>query len=229
MEPTFKIAIVEDNLSLREVFAKHLVHEGFDVHGVASAEELDEYFVKNRANLLILDVNLPGEDGLSIARRYRNAHPQIHIIMLTVRAEVKDRVLGYDSGADIYLPKPISAQELTAAVNSAKRRFMQNRNMTNQPHLDLSRKQVIYQLVNVQLSQNETLLLKGLIGANENFLEYWQLLELIEKELTDQSKQSLTLIIHRLNKKLLELGLMDPVILAVWKEGYQLTQKISVV
>lgn len=229
METSFNIAIVEDNLALREVFAEHLMHEGFDVFSAASAEELDEYFVKNRANLLILDLNLPGEDGLSIARRYRNAYPHIHIIMLTVRAEAKDKIVGYDSGADLYLPKPISAQELTAAVGSAKRRFIQNQNITNQPHLDLSRKQVINQLVNVQLSQNEILLLKGLIEANDNFLEYWQLLELIEKELTDQSKQSLTLIIHRLNKKLLELGLMDPVILAVWKEGYQLTQKISVV
>lgn len=228
MEPSFNIAIVEDNLSLREVFVKHLAHEGFDVFGASSAEDLDEYFVKNRAELLILDVNLPGENGLSIARRYRNAYPKIHIIMLTVRAEVKDKVVGYESGADVYLPKPISAEELTAAVASAKRRFIQNQNTTNQPHLDLSRKQVIYQLVNVQLSHNEMLLLKGLIEANDNFLEYWQLLELIEKDLTDQSKQSLTLIIHRLNKKLLDLGLTDPVILAVWKEGYQLTQKISV-
>lgn len=229
MEPAFNIVIVEDNLALREVFAKHLAHEGFDVHGVASAEELDEYFVKNRAYLLILDVNLPGEDGFSIARRYRNAYPNIHIIMLTVRAEAKDRVMGYDSGADIYLPKPISAQELTAAVGSAKRRFIQSQDMGHYPHLDLSSKKVIYQLVNVQLSHNEMLLLKGLIEANDHFLEYWQLLELIEKELTDQSKQTLTLIIHRLNKKLLSVGLTDPVILAVWKEGYQLTQKISVV
>mgnify|MGYP000604132876 CR=1 FL=1 len=82
MSQDFTIAIVEDHESLREMMVNHFKKENFKVFGGAMAEELDEYFKKNRADLLILDVNLPGEDGLSIAKRYRQAYPNINIIIL---------------------------------------------------------------------------------------------------------------------------------------------------
>jgi two-component system phosphate regulon response regulator OmpR len=103
MSQDFTIAIVEDHESLREMMVNHFKKENFKVFGGSMAEELDEYFKKNRADLLILDVNLPGEDGLSIAKRYRQAYPSINIIILTVRTEAKDKILGYGTGADLYL------------------------------------------------------------------------------------------------------------------------------
>lgn len=229
MSSALNIAIVEDHKALREIFADHLQNEGFNVFDCSSAEELDEHYVQNKADLLILDVNLPGESGVSIAKRYRNAYPSIHIIMLTVRADVKDRILGYENGADIYLPKPVSADELSAAVNGISRRVSSVRASDGSPQLDPLKRTVTNQLLKVELSQTELIIIKGLIEASDHSLEYWQLLELLQKEATDKNKASLTVYIHRLNNKLEELGIPDPTIKSLWKFGYQLTSNIVII
>ena len=226
MKQSMNIAIVEDHKALREIFVAHLIGDGFKVFGASSAEELDEYFANERADLLILDVNLPGEDGLSIARRYRNAYPKIHIIMLTVKAEAKDKILGYESGADIYLPKPISAEELSAAVNSIKRRVLVSKENSDLPNLDVAKKLIAKDATRVGLGGVEVVLLKGLIEAVDHVMEYWQLLELLDLEVTDKNKSNLGVYIHRLNKKLIEIGLPEPAIKALWRHGYQLTEDI---
>jgi len=227
MDDKFRIAIVEDNLALSDIFAKHLIYEGHEVYKAFSGEDLDEYFAKNFAELLILDVNLPGEDGFSIAKRYRDAYPSIYIAMLTIRSGLKDKLSGYEMGADLYLPKPVSAEELSAAVKSIKRRLMESNNQKDIPKLDLVKKKLSYQRIQIQLNSKETILIKSLIEAKDNTLDYWKLLELLGKD-DDLDRAYLTLIIHRLNKKLMHLSLIDPAILAVWNTGYQLTQKIQI-
>jgi DNA-binding response OmpR family regulator len=228
MSPPLNIAIVEDHKALREIFSDHLRNEGFSVVECSCAEELDEYYVQNKADLLILDVNLPGESGFSIANRYRGAYPTVHIIMLTVRADVKDKIQGYESGADIYLPKPVSADELSAAVLAIQRRVMSVRDKSDAPQLDILKRTLSNQLLQVELSQTELSLIKGLIEAPDHSLEYWQLLELLNKEVNDKNKGSLTVYIHRLNNKLEELGFPDPAIKSLWKFGYQLTSDIII-
>jgi DNA-binding response OmpR family regulator len=222
------IAIIEDHRALREIFLDHLTGDGHNVFSGSCAEELDEYFSLNRADLIILDLNLPGEGGLSIARRYRLAYPTIQIILLTVRAQEKDKIIGYDSGADLYLPKPISAQELSAAVKSVTRRVLASKVASNIPKLDVLKKTVSNQLIKVNLGASETIILKGLIQASDRSLEYWHLLELIELELTEKNKSNLGVYIHRLNKKLTEVGIPDPAIKALWKKGYQLVEPILI-
>lgn len=218
------IAIIEDHRALREIFVDHLAGDGHQVFGGTCAEDLDEFYTENRADLLILDLNLPGEDGISISRRYRQAYPSLQIILLTVRAEVKDKIAGYESGADLYLPKPISAQELSAAVKSIARRVILAKSTIALPKLDVVKRVLSAGLVKVSLGASETAILKGLIEAPSNSLEYWQLLELIELELTEKNKSNLGVYIHRLNKKLSEVGIPDPAIKALWKRGYQLTE-----
>lgn len=228
MSVALSIAIVEDHKALREIFVEHLQHEGFDVFGCSCAEELDEYYIKSKADLLILDVNLPGENGMSIAHRYRKAYPSVHIIMLTVRAEAKDKILGYESGADIYLPKPVSADELSAAINSIRRRLLSLKNSNGAPQLDVMKRTIAHQHLKVDLSQTELSMMKSLIEAANHSLEYWQLLELIDKEVNDKNKATLAVYIHRLNNKLEELGIPDPAIKSLWKLGYQLTSDIII-
>jgi DNA-binding response OmpR family regulator len=224
-----RIALIEDHKSLREVFADYLQGEGHTVFSGSCAEDLDSYYATDAADLLILDVNLPGEDGLSVANRYRNAHPSVHILMLTVRAGAKDRVSGYENGADIYLPKPVSADELGAAVRGIARRVTLSQASKGQPQLDFRKKLIFKDLTQISLSEVESTLLKGLIEAPQNTLDYWHLLELIHREPTDKNKNVLGVYIHRLSKKLTEVGLPEPTIKAVWKKGYQLTEKIQII
>ena len=222
------IAIVEDHKALREIFAEHLQNEGYGVFECSCAEDLDEYYVENKADILILDVNLPGENGISIASRYRNAYPSIHIIMLTVKADVKDKILGYESGADIYLPKPVSGDELSAAILGIRRRLLSLKGNTDAPQLDIRKRTISIQLLKIELSQTDLSIIKGLIEAPDHSLEYWQLLELIHKDVNDRSKASLAVYIHRLNNKLEELGIPSPAIRSLWKFGYQLTSDIII-
>lgn len=224
----FTIAIVEDHQALRDVFSECLSGSGFNVFSAACAEDLDEFFIRDRADLLILDINLPGEDGVSIAKRYRNAYPAINIIFLTVRSEPKDKILGYESGADLYLPKPVSAEELMAAVMSVYRRFKENSTPKNHPVLNIESRELSYQSQKISLTSQEIKVLKALIEATENALEYWHCLEIFDKEVTEKNKKSLAVFIYRLNKKLEEIGIKNSAIQAVWKTGYQLNSKISI-
>ena len=223
----FQIAIVEDHKALREIFVDNLQSQGYLVFGASSAEDLDEFYVSQPVHLLILDINLPGEDGISIAKRYRKANPNISVIMLTVKATANDRIAGYDAGADIYLPKPVSADELGAAVGSIARRVLKHVSDQGYPSLSFSKRIITKDLTKVSLSEIEAKLLKGLINAPHSSLEYWQLLELIDREVTDKDKANLGVYIHRLCKKLEQVGMPDPAIKSLWKRGYQLTEALS--
>jgi DNA-binding response OmpR family regulator len=228
MSQDFTIAIIEDHSSLREMMTNHFKKENYKVFSGSMAEELDGYFKKNRADLLILDLNLPGEDGLSIARRYRQAYPNINIIILTVRTEPKDKILGYGTGADLYLAKPVSIEELNAAVLSIKRRLTQEDASKEHPKLDVAKRQLTFNDLKTQLGTQEATVLKKFIDSPENIVEYWEILELLEKEFTEKNKTAITVYIHRLNKKLEEVGIENPAIQSVWKKGYQLTKKIII-
>lgn len=224
-----KIAYVEDHIFLREVLVHHLSVKGYAVKGLSCADELDAYFQHTIADLLILDLNLPGENGISIAQRYRAAYPGIYIIMLTVRSSSDEKIIGYENGADLYLPKPVSSEELYAVISSINRRLLSNKTIENNLILNMQRMILNNANQKCNLSNTEILMLKSLIDADENRLDYWRLLELLKKEVNDKNKSNLGVYIHRLNRKLADIGLKDPCIRSLWKEGYQLTQKILIV
>lgn len=112
------VIVVEDNLTLRQELVLFLSEEGFVVRGVGSGEELNQALQAQRADILILDLNLPAEDGISITRRIRNALPAIGIIILSARVRSTDRLEGYATGADVYLTKPTRPDELAAVVKN---------------------------------------------------------------------------------------------------------------
>jgi DNA-binding NarL/FixJ family response regulator len=123
MDTNITITIIEDNQSLRKLIAYTLRSHDYHVVEADSAESLDQVNILNQSHLLILDLNLPGEDGLSIALRAKSANPDLFIIMLTARHTELDRINGYNQGADIYLSKPVSQNELLAAIKSLERRI----------------------------------------------------------------------------------------------------------
>lgn len=118
-----RIILVEDHDDLREITVEALAEMGHAVRGLADGALLDAEFPEFRPHILVLDLNLPGEDGISLSRRYRRLHPGIGIIMVTARTQAREKVEGYDSGADIYLAKPVCPEELAAAIQALSRRI----------------------------------------------------------------------------------------------------------
>lgn len=222
MGPSLVIAIVEDHADLRDLFVDFLRGEGHAVTGFSTSDELDEFIADCTVDLLILDLNLPGEDGFSIAARLRMAHPDLQIIMLTARTAVKDRVKGYDSGADLYLTKPISPTELNAAVGSVVRRIAVQREKAVQIVVSLTSLILRGPAGEVNLTPPETQMLKAMAEAPGGKLGYWRLQELLQLEPDEKGKAALEVRISRLKKKLHEAAGPGPAIRAIWKEGYQL-------
>ena len=118
-----RIIVVEDHDDLREATIEALAPLGHSVHGLSCAEQLDTEFAVFRPHLLLLDLNLPGEDGISLACRIRRSHPGIGIIMVTARDLARQKIEGYQNGADIYLTKPVSLEEVGAAIEALSRRI----------------------------------------------------------------------------------------------------------
>jgi two-component system LytT family response regulator len=117
------IVVVDDEEDLREPTAAYLRDQGLDVSEAGGGAELDAVLAERPAQLAVLDVTMPGEDGFSIARRLRAAGTPIGIIMLTARRDVVDRVVGLELGADDYMMKPFEPRELLARIRSLLRRL----------------------------------------------------------------------------------------------------------
>jgi len=117
-----KILMVDDDVRMRELLQRYLSEQGFDIKTVADSTEMDGALAEGHVDLLVLDLMLPGEDGLAICRRLRAAGNSMPIIMLTARGDEVDRIIGLEMGADDYLPKPFNPRELLARINAIMRR-----------------------------------------------------------------------------------------------------------
>ncbi len=117
-----RLLVVDDDVRLRELLNRYLTEQGFQVIAVADAQAMDKALARNVIDLVVLDLMLPGEDGLSICRRLRATTPALPIVMLTAKGDEIDRIVGLEMGADDYLPKPFSPRELVARVNAVLRR-----------------------------------------------------------------------------------------------------------
>ncbi|MBI1890749.1 MAG: two-component system response regulator OmpR [Burkholderiales bacterium] len=117
-----KILVVDDDARLRDLLRRYLSEQGFQVITAENAPAMNKLWLRERYDLVVLDLMLPGEDGLSICRRLRGAGDQTPIIMLTAKGEDVDRIVGLEMGADDYLPKPFNPRELVARINAVLRR-----------------------------------------------------------------------------------------------------------
>jgi DNA-binding response OmpR family regulator len=119
---TPKILVVDDDVRLRDLLSRYLTEQGFQVGVLADASQLDRRLQRDPPHLLVLDLMLPGEDGLAVCRRLRGAGETVPIIMLTAKGEDVDRIVGLEMGADDYLSKPFNPRELVARIHAVLRR-----------------------------------------------------------------------------------------------------------
>ena len=227
MVAQLKILVVEDNDDLRLATIEALQIEGHDVIGFNCAEAVPDHL--GAIEIVLVDLNLPGEDGLVLAQRVRAAQPNIGIIMVTARALSRDSKLGYESGADIYMVKPVPLEGLCAAINALSRRLQP---ASSDGILRLDQRRLIVSNnhgENVSLSAQEVVLLAAL-SQDLNFrLESWRLIELLNKDYANDPKAALELQIVRLRKKLSALSGDTSAIRSIRGWGYQLCIPLAIV
>lgn len=229
MDSSLRILVIEDHDTLREVVLETLVSQGHHVTGADSIEALESLAVTDDYDIVVLDLQLPGEDGLSFSQRLRQTKPNIGIIMMTARGLTKDKIAGYTSGADIYLTKPVQLEELCAATHAIGRR-VRSQIETSVPVLNMQR-MVLTDTggVEISLSPQEFRMLSALILAPGKRLENWQLIELLGKSLEAYTKAALEIHIVRLRKKLSQINATPAhaqPIQAIRGWGYQLCVQV---
>lgn len=228
MTTPLNIVVVEDHDALRDVTVEALSQHGHNVRGVDCAEALPDEPGLLPIDLLIVDLNLPGEDGISLATRIRAAQPHIGIIMVTARNQVSDRTTGYQSGADIYLTKPTSIDELLAAIHALARRIKSQDTPGSTFVLDLATLSLAGPQYTVNLSSHEAAVLAAFVRAKDQQLETWQLIAPSGKPVTETSKKALEVQLVRLRKKLQQAGATEPTIKAIRGQGYKLCVKLGI-
>ena len=121
-ERTQRLLIVDDDVRLRDLLQRYLGEQGYEVRPVADGNQMERYLQREHFDLIVLDLMLPGDDGLAICRRLRGQGNNVPIVMLTARGDEIDRIVGLEMGADDYLPKPFNPRELLARIQAVLRR-----------------------------------------------------------------------------------------------------------
>ena len=229
MDNQLCIAVIEDYDDLRKTIVNTLKAQGHQVFGLDCAEALYESSATDFLDILIVDLNLPGEDGMSLTQRMRSLQPHIGIIILTADVQLSRKLQGYASGADIYMTKPIPLDELSAAVNALGRRVKRFSPEEGGFRLHLESMKLEGPSNAVLLSAHELSILVALSRSANGRLETWQLLELIGAEATENSKSRLEVQMVRLRKKLMQCGCMQNPVRAIRGFGYQLCIQLTLI
>ena len=230
MPGVLEIIVVEDHRLLRDELVDYLSSPDWHVRGVSSGRELDVAMTETPADVLVLDLNLPQEDGISIARRIRKAFPEIGIVMLTARGDQADRALGYGSGADVYLTKPTHVGELESVLFNLSCRIrprddvqlMLSEHLLRLTHADGR---------SASLTNSEYRVLRLLVGTPGQELGYAPLCELLypDDDAVSQSRQRLAVLMTRLRQKMQEEMGVEQCVKSVRGQGYRLTVPIRLV
>lgn len=230
--PQLNIVLVEDHDILRMLLKQALEESGHQVVALSCAEALEDEAQGLPVDLFLIDLNLPGEDGLSLTERVRVAYPMAGLIIVTARTRLEDKLEGYARGADLYLSKPLEVPELCAAVAAlGRRRQRVGQLMEQHQGLTLSQQQMSLSKnghIAVGLSASETTILVTLARAPGQRAAYWQIAETLGLDPQTYAKASLEVRIVRLRKKLLEAGAEVGCIEAVRGHGYQLCVAVQV-
>ena len=229
-----KVLVVDDDPKLLDLVIRFLSKEGFEVSGVGSGQAMDEHLSRQQADLIVLDLMLPGEDGLSIARRLR-ANNTIPILMLSARGEDIDRIIGLEVGADDYLAKPFNPRELSARVKAILRRTQELNPASSQQGQSAERFRFGDYLVNlttnsvtrggeqVSLTAGEFTLLEAFVQHPNRVLSRDRLIELIKGYERSPYDRSIDVRVTRLRKKLETNPDQPQYIRTVWGRGYIFT------
>jgi len=231
MVAKLNIVVVEDNHDLRELTCQVLEQDGHRVKGLSCAEELEDMAGGEAVDIFLLDLNLPGEDGISLSQRIRKAHPLVGIIIVSARTDLDDKLIGYESGADWYITKPVVFAELTATIRS----FARRRHATKLDKVDvvrglkLSTLDLQGPLGETKLTPTEAMLLTAFARAPAGKLETWQIAEMLGVVADETMKSSIAVRMTRLRKKLMDMGAEGVVIESIRNVGYQLLVHVEVI
>jgi DNA-binding response OmpR family regulator len=223
-----KVLVVDDEAHIVELARIYLTREGYEVEGVADGSQALARFGQVKPDLVVLDIMMPGADGLAICKEIRK-QSQVPIIMLTARDEVTDKVVGLEVGADDYLTKPFHPQELVARAKALLRRA---RIEPDAPKLiragklevDLERHEVRHGEAKVQLRPKEFDLLTLLARHPGRVFQRSELLDLVWGYDFPGYTRTVDVHVQQLREKLAAAGITDPSIQTVWGVGYRLEQ-----
>jgi DNA-binding response OmpR family regulator len=230
MVANLNIVVVEDNADLRELTCHVLKQDGHQVTGLACAEELEDLAGGEPADIFLLDLNLPGEDGISLSKRIRKAHPLVGIIIISARTDLNDKLIGYESGADWYIPKPVVFAELSAAIKSfARRRHASKQDQAKlTTGLSLNKLDLQGPIDEIKLTPTEAKMLTAFARAPAGKLETWQIAEMLGVVADEAMKASISVRIARLRKKLVDVGAEGVVIESIRNVGYQILLHVEI-
>jgi two-component system OmpR family response regulator len=233
MEPSAHILVVDDHREIRDLLAKYLVRHGFRVSAAENAAKARRVLEASAIDLVVLDIMMPGEDGLSLCRHLR-ATATLPVIMLTAMAEDTDRVVGLEIGADDYVVKPFNPRELLARIkavlrrsNSLPRRGQRLESQTVRFErwvLNVAQRELVGEDgVAIALSTAEFQLLSALLTHPRMVLSRDQLLDLTRGRSANVFDRSIDNQVSRLRKKI-EADPKEPsLIKTVWGGGYMFT------
>ena len=224
-----KILLIDDDAELRQLLASYLGRHGFDTLLLPDTRQLDAFLDRYEPQLLILDLMLPGEDGLAACRRLRARGEMRPIIMLTARDDPVDRVIGLEMGADDYLGKPFDPRELVARIEAVLRRGSRTP-ASPEPAgrserfgnwtFDRAKRQLLRDGQVTTLTSGEFALLNALMAHPNRPMKRERLLELTRGESSEAFDRAIDVQIHRL-RRLIENDPARPRYLqTVWGVGY---------
>ena len=225
-----KILVVDDDARLRGLLQRFLEEQGYAVKAVADADQMDRALSREIYSLMVLDLMLPGEDGLSICRRLRDDDNRLPIIMLTAKGDDAERIEGLDAGADDYLPKPFNPKELSARIRAVLRRHV--REVPGAPSkdesvvrfgpwsLDLGNRTLAREGEPQPLTTGEFAVLKALVQNEREPLTRDKLMSLARGREWSAMERSIDVQVSRLRRLLEDDPSKPRYIQTVWGVGY---------
>jgi two-component system phosphate regulon response regulator OmpR len=229
-QETSKILVVDDDMRLRSLLERYLIEQGYQVRSAANAEQMNRLLERENFHLLVLDLMLPGEDGLSICRRLRQQNNPIPIVMLTAKGDEVDRIIGLEMGADDYLPKPFNPRELLARIKAVMRRqapkvpgapAQEEQSVTfGEFSLNLATREMFHGEESIALTSGEFAVLKVLVNHPREPLSRDKLMNLARGRDYSALERSIDVQVSRL-RRLIEKDATNPrYIQTVWGLGY---------
>ena len=230
MAKVAKVWLVDDDPELREMLGVYLTKEGYEVRCLETAEQCLALLNVQRPDLLVLDLMLPGDDGLSLVRRLRDQHDPLAVVMLTAKSDPVDRIIGLEQGADDYLAKPFLPRELTARIAAVLRRRLSTPVAApladEEPIffgdyvLNLSQRSLYKGQEDLAITSGEFSLLLAFVQNPHRPLSRQRLIEISRGLTSETDLRSMDVQVSRL-RKLIEVDPRRPCFLqTVWGYGY---------
>lgn len=237
MSSALHIAVVDDHRDIRELLVRYLGEHGYRVSAAESAAAFRKQMETSAPDLLVLDIMMPGDDGLTLCREVR-AKSQIPIIFLTAMVEDTDRIIGLEMGADDYLTKPFNPRELLARIKAVMRRTQSlpptreavraEKISFGNKTLEVGRREIVGRDgVAVPLSHAEFRLLCVFLERPGVVLSRDQLLDLTSGRTAEVWDRSIDNQISRLRRKIEDDPAQPEFIKTCWGDGYQFTGKVT--